>query len=142
MTGRLSPADLALVHTFAYRQSSLRAGSLGEAGVVGAFPPRPPRPAPPRPAAGPDVHGAPNASALRTPSQRAGGCGARHRFSPSGGAANGMLLKTRTEDWVTPVVPASVPMSVLTCSGIIAEVRTATTAIVPSTRKSATRFIV
>jgi len=44
-------------------------------------PPRPPNAAPP------DVHGAPKASALRTPSHLAAGCGARHRFSPSGGAA-------------------------------------------------------
>src|SRR5215831_12261422 len=104
MTGRLSPADFALVHTFRYRQSSLRAGSRGGAGATAGAgaaprsPPRAPRPGPPRPKpAGPDVHGAPNASALRTPSHFAAGCGARHRFSPVGGAANGIPLNTRTD---------------------------------------------
>src|SRR5262249_44774235 len=37
-----------------------------------------------------------NFSALRTPSHFAGGCGGRQRSSPTGGAAYGMPLKTRT----------------------------------------------
>ena len=90
---------------------------------------------------GPAVHGAPNASALRTPSHLAAGCGARQRFSPSGGAANGMPLNTRTDGCVVAVAPARRPVSILTCSGIIAEVRAVTTAMVPTARKSAIRFI-
>src|SRR6185369_12834047 len=119
MTGRLSPGDAALVHTLAYRQSSLRAGSRGGTGAAGGWPGAAPR-APPRPGNGaPAEHGAPKAVALRTPSHFAAGCGARHRFSPRGGAANGMPLKTRTEA-CPAVAPASRPVSVLTCSGIIA----------------------
>ena len=45
----------------------------------------------------PAAHGAPKASALRTPSHLAAGWGAFHRLSPSGGAANGMPLNTRTD---------------------------------------------
>src|SRR5512147_3228344 len=37
-----------------------------------------------------------NWSALRTPAQRSGGAGARQRSGPTGGAANGMPLNTRT----------------------------------------------
>src|SRR5580704_5616574 len=113
MTGRFSFGPLALVQTLAYKQSSLRAGSrggawgaaaaggvcAGDAAVAppGAAPRPPPRPAPPRPPAPPAAHGAPNASAFRTPYHFAAGCGARHRFSPSGAAANGMPLNSRTD---------------------------------------------
>src|SRR5215831_6642675 len=100
MTGRLSFGPLALVQTLAYRQSSLRAGSRGGAGATaaagGVWPgdaaagapgaAAVPRPRPPGP---PAAQGAPNGSALRTPSHLGAACGARHRFSPMGGAANG-----------------------------------------------------
>ena len=42
------------------------------------------------------THTGPNASALRTPSQCATGCGAFQRSGPTGGAPNGMPLNTRT----------------------------------------------
>ena len=38
----------------------------------------------------------PYSLAERTPDQGRGGCGARHRSAPTGGAANGMPLKPRT----------------------------------------------
>src|ERR1700678_1806744 len=38
----------------------------------------------------------PYSLAERTPDQVGGGCGARHRSAPTGGAANGMPLKPRT----------------------------------------------
>src|SRR4051812_24188091 len=44
------------------------------------------------------------------------GCGARQRLSPVGAAANGMPLKTRISG-LAPVVPASVPASIVICSG-------------------------
>ena len=104
MTGRLSLGESALVQTLAYRQSSLRAGSRGGAGrsrrLAGSA--RHGRRRVPGNGA-PAVHGAPKAWRLRTPSHFAAGCGARHRFSPSGGAANGMPLNTRTEACPTPV---------------------------------------
>ena len=50
------------------------------------------------------------------------GCGAFQRFSPTGGAANGMPLKMRTVGCTVPVTPSSRPVSIVTCSGIMAEV--------------------
>src|SRR3954466_2485411 len=139
MTGLLSPAEAALVQTLAYRQSSLRAGSRAGAGAAGGRPGAAPR-APPRPGNGaPAVHGAPKAVALRTPSHFAAGCGARHRFSPSGGAAKGMPLNTRTAACPAPVAPDRRPVSILTCSGTIAEVRAVTAAMVPAASNSAIR---
>src|SRR5213594_2639807 len=104
MTGRLSFGELALVQTLAYRQSSLRAGSRGGAAAAGACPGAPPLPRPP--AGAPAAHGAPKASALRTPSHLAAGRGARHRLSPRGGAAYGMPLNTRTVGCMAPAPPA------------------------------------
>src|SRR5580765_6903062 len=115
MTGRLSFGELALVQTLRYRQSSLRAGSRGGAAAAGGCAGAAPRAPPPRPPKGaPAAHGAPNASALRTPSHFATGCGARHRFSPTGGAAYGMPLNTRTVGWVALTTPASAPVSMRT----------------------------
>jgi hypothetical protein len=50
------------------------------------------------------VQGAPNPAADRTPSHFGAGCGARHRFSPIGGAAKGIPLNART-DAVSVVAP-------------------------------------
>src|SRR6185295_19108485 len=57
---------------------------------------------------------APNASAARTPFQATTDCGAFHRRSPTGGAANGMPLNTRTP---FAVVPEIWPPSTATVSG-------------------------
>src|SRR5262245_20018323 len=147
MTGRLSLGDAALVHTLAYRQSSARAGSRGGSTTAGATcpgggaPAGPPGPRPPRPAGGaPAAHGAPNASALRTPSHFAAGCGAFHRFSPSGGAANGMPLNARTLGWPL-AVPATMPESIFTCSGIIALTWVVATTTAAATATKTSRFI-
>src|SRR6059058_4272816 len=59
------------------------------------------------------MHSAPNASAFFTPFHAGGGCGAFQRSSPTGGAANGMPLKTRTP---STAVPAISPPSTLTVS--------------------------
>src|SRR5262249_38327183 len=53
---------------------------------------------------------APNSSAFRIPSQRAAGCGARHLRFATGGAANGMPLKTRISALV-PALPEICPES-------------------------------
>src|SRR5262252_5739991 len=50
-------------------------------------------------------------SATRAPVQFAGGCGAFQRNSPTGGAAKGMPLKTRTSG-CRPATPVRVPFSV------------------------------
>jgi hypothetical protein len=54
------------------------------------------------------------------PDHFATGCGTRQRFSPMGGAANGMPLNTRTEA-LAPVVPATMPLSSVTSAGIVAK---------------------
>src|SRR5438105_1447539 len=59
------------------------------------------------------MHSALNASAFLTPFHAGGGCGAFQRSSPTGGAANGMPLKTRTP---STAVPAIAPLSSLTVS--------------------------
>src|SRR3954469_9213630 len=51
-----------------------------------------------------------NLSAARTPCQFPGGCGGRKRKSPTGGAANGTPLKTRTST-NAPEVPVISPFS-------------------------------
>ncbi len=48
------------------------------------------------------------------------GCGARQRFGPTGGAANGMPLKSRISR-LAPVVPAILPLSIVTSAGIAAK---------------------
>src|SRR5262245_46786425 len=54
-----------------------------------------------------------NLSALRTPSHFAGGCGGRQRKFPTGGAAKGIPLKTRTPG-IEPATPSSKPLSTRT----------------------------
>src|SRR3989441_6140735 len=136
MTGRLSFGVVALVQTLAYRQSSLRAGSRGGA-AAGVCPGAAPRP----PTGAPAAHGAPKASALRTPSHFAAGCGARHRFSPRGGAAYGMPLNIRTAGCVAPTTPASTPVSMRTWSGIMADGRATTNRTPLSRRRSPILFM-
>src|SRR5580700_11389388 len=61
-----------------------------------------------------------NLSAARTPCHGVGGSGACQRKSPTGGAANGMPLKTRTSGFV-PAMPVIKPASSRTGSLIAAE---------------------
>ena len=58
--------------------------------------------------------------AARTPDHFATGCGARQRFAPTGGAANGMPLNTRISE-LAPVVPARAPLSTVTSAGMPAK---------------------
>src|SRR5262245_37451518 len=60
------------------------------------------------------MHSGPYASAFLTPDHDAAGCGAFHRNSPTGAAANGIPLNTRTP---FDEVPRSCPPSTLTTSG-------------------------
>src|SRR5437899_2488074 len=53
-----------------------------------------------------------NVSALRMPAHFAAGCGGRHRSSPTGGAAYGIPLNTRTPG-AAAGAPESRPASVL-----------------------------
>lgn len=62
-------------------------------------------------------HDAANWSALRTSVHGVTGCGAFQRRSPTGGAANGMPLKTLT-DGSSPRTPSIAPVSVRTMSGL------------------------
>src|SRR4051812_11791243 len=62
----------------------------------------------------------PNATVSFTPSHFAGGCGAFQRSGPTGGAAYGMPLNTRTAASV-PAAPDTWPASVFTGSVIAAE---------------------
>src|SRR5213594_3438524 len=62
------------------------------------------------------MHAAENVSAARTPLQGATDCGAFQRRSPTGGAANGMPLNTRTPFALTPEIW---PLSILTVSGAL-----------------------
>ena len=61
-----------------------------------------------------------NWSALRTPVHVAGALGAFQRRSPTGGAANGIPLYTRTAALV-PATPETEPLSVFTGSLVAAE---------------------
>src|SRR5436190_2727547 len=111
MTGRRSDGDCAAVQTFRYRQSSLAAGESGRS--TDTFR---------RPVPFGCTQTSPNVSALRTPVHFATGCGARHRCAPTGGAANGTPLNTRTPGAAADV-PESRPASVLTVgagSGLLA----------------------
>jgi hypothetical protein len=62
----------------------------------------------------------PNAVAAFTPSHFGAGCGAFQRSAPTGGAAYGMPLNTRTSEFV-PAAPDTNPASVLTGSEIAAD---------------------
>src|SRR5262245_25969500 len=86
------------------------------------------------------MQGAPNASPARTPSHLAAGCGARQRFSPVGGAANGIPLNTRT-DGVPVDAPDSWPVSILTGSLIAAQALGAAATITPRAPTSTARFM-
>src|SRR5438093_3007284 len=108
MTGRRSDGDCAAVQTFRYRQSSLAAGESGRS--TDTFR---------RPMPFGCTQTSPNVSALRTPLHFAIGCGARHRCAPTGGAAKGTPLNTRTPG-ADADVPESRPASVLTGSGTLA----------------------
>src|SRR5256885_3971588 len=62
----------------------------------------------------------PKATAVFTPSHFAGGCGAFQRSGPTGGAANGMPLNTRTAASL-PAAPDTMPESSFTGSVIAAD---------------------
>src|SRR3954470_11723910 len=84
MTGSFAVGDVADVHTFRYRQSSLTGAVLPceFGGCMQAFA---------------------NASAFLTPDHGFTGAGAFHRKSPVGGAANGMPLKMEMPSCPTPL---------------------------------------
>src|SRR6266404_1324696 len=109
MTGRRAPARFADVQTFRYRQSSLIRGESGRSTemFMGA-----------RLGACACMHTLPKGSALRTPDHFSGGCGSFQRNGPTGGAAKGIPLNTRTPDF--SVTPESWPVAVLTGSEIAA----------------------
>src|SRR5207247_7043562 len=98
-------ARVAAVHTLRYRQSSFAGGESGMSTETFN-----------RPVPFGCTHTGPNASAFRTPSQRATGCGAFHRSGPIGGAPNGMPRKTRTPSGELAAA-ATRPVSVFTGSG-------------------------
>src|SRR5206468_6083831 len=102
ITGRRSDGDGAAVQTFRYRQSSLAAGESGRS--TDTFR---------RPMPFGCTQTSPNVSALRTPVHFATGCGARHRNAPTGGAANGTPLNTRTPGAAADVAESR-PASILT----------------------------
>src|SRR6478752_5269334 len=82
-TGLFSPDDVAPVHTFRYKQSSL-IGSLGIRNSALHM----------LKGAGDACIGlGPKASHFFTPVQGVAGCGAFHLSSPTGGAAKGIPLK-------------------------------------------------
>ena len=58
-----------------------------------------------------------NRLASRTPAQFPQGCGARHRFFPIGGAANGIPLKAVILGSAASM-PRTQPFSVFTCLSI------------------------
>ena len=60
---------------------------------------------------------APNSVAFRTPSHAVAGCGGFQRRSPTGGAAYGMPLNTRTFEPAT-VVPSTSPVFVFTGAAV------------------------
>src|SRR6187399_340624 len=94
MTGSFAVADVAGVHTFRYRQSSLTGAVLPceFGGCMQAFA---------------------NASAFLTPGQGVTGAGAFQRRSPVGGAANGMPLKIVMSSCATPLTAPPVTLACL-----------------------------
>jgi len=125
ITGRRSDADCAAVHTFRYRQSSLAAGESGRSTETFR-----------RPTPFGWTQTLPNLSVWRTPFHFAIGCGARQRSSPTGGAANGMPLNTRTPGAAADV-PESRPASVLTGSGTTARKPLTNTSVAANTTPAA-----
>src|SRR5579863_6547487 len=92
MTGNLSWRDFAGVQMLSVRQSSL----TGSAAAPGTDTPR-------------CIQIGPNLSVCRTPFHTIGGCGARQRSSPTGGAANGIDLYTVTAPSRAPSIqPVSI----------------------------------
>src|SRR4030095_6034152 len=67
--------------------------------------------------------------------------GARHPFSPVGGAAKGIPLKTRTVGCPVLRVPAIRPVSIFTCSGIIADAFVMAATSDAAARKLSIRFM-
>src|SRR4249919_2080749 len=59
-----------------------------------------------------------NASAFFVPCQPSTGCGALHRRSPTGGAANGMPLNDTTPSCSTPATFPPVTAAVVTCADV------------------------
>src|SRR5674476_296082 len=92
MTGSLALADLAGVHMFRYRQSSLTGAGLPC--VFGAC-----------------MQALAKASAFFTPDQGLTAAGAFQRKSPTGGAAKGMPLKIEMQDSATPLTSAPVTLA-------------------------------
>src|SRR3954467_15907772 len=97
MTGSFAVGDVADVHTFRYRQSSLTGAvlPLGFGGCMQAFA---------------------NASAFLTPGHGLSGAGAFHRKSPVGGAANGMPLKIEMPFSATALTAPPVTLACVTCA--------------------------
>ena len=122
------------------RPGAAAPGAGGVPGTAGAPPwrPSPCRPPPPKP---PCMHRAPNCSAFRTPSQCAAGCGGFQRSSPTGGAAYGIPLKTRTSAVVAPAAPETKPASVRMVSGIAADIIALAATRAPVAMSSDKRFM-
>src|SRR5205823_3064756 len=101
MTGLLASAPPPVVHTLRYRQSSLWSptGSAPSMDSKTGW-----------------MQALPKLATLSSPSQAVTGCGGFHRSGPTGGAANGMPLKT-----VMPfsVIPSNLPLSVCTLMSIL-----------------------
>src|SRR5580700_6612693 len=97
MTGSLSRADAAGVHTFRYRQSSLTGAVLPcEFGAC--------------------MQACAKASAGFTPDQGRTGAGAFQRSAPTGGAANGMPLKIDRPFSAVPLISPPVTRARLICA--------------------------
>src|SRR5262245_7013484 len=126
MTGSFADEVEAAVQTLMYRQSSLVGGGSGA-----PAPRRPPAPPPPC------MQRGPKAVAIFTPSHFGAGCGAFHLRGPTGGAAYGMPLNTRTSALV-PAAPETSPLSVFTGSVTAAD---ATLAAQRIAAESTRRFI-
>src|SRR4029450_11603812 len=121
MTGLRSADEAAAGQTFRYRQSSSIPGEPGRSTETSH---------PPTPAGW--IHPGPYVSAFRTSLQGATDCGARQRHGPTGGAANGIPLNTRTPLDVGAALEIE-PASILTPSGR----RAGTEAEVAKTRSAA-----
>src|SRR5215218_3171629 len=97
MTGVFALADLAGVHTFRNRQSSLTGAVLPCVFVA-------------------CMQAFAKASAFLTPDQGLTGAGAFQRRSPTGGAANGMPLKIEMPFSATPLTSPPVTLTWVICA--------------------------
>src|SRR5215831_3200198 len=86
------------------------------------------------------MHRGPNSSAFRTPSHFATGWGGFQRNVPTGGAANGIPLKTFTSA-LDPVMPDTRPESSLTGSGTAAGIDAIAEKVSKKKRRNENRFI-